>query len=274
MSKLIDILNQNWIGVLIGIVSLFIGVLLAYAFRARSRLAARTNTLELVGPNAVLPHEIEFLFRGNKVPNVTMSRIAIWNSGNTTLKGDQIVSTDPLRIVTSPGSKILESTIRACTRDVNDFSCSIRSDLMNEAECRFDYLDSGDGALIQIIHTGDSKVKVLGTLRGVPKGIRVAETPRAQRQQTDSVLSRFGVIALGISFIMVGTVLLILGIILDVHVLRLFSAVLIPTGVIMLLTSRYMPPNLLTTQMTTTAPKKPFWRRLAEKLIDDKVSER
>jgi len=121
-----EILNESWIGTVIGIVGIVIGVILAYSFKPRSRLAAQTNTLGLLGPNAVLPTEIEFLFRGTKVSNVAMSRIAIWNIGNTTIKGDQIVGGDPLRIVTSEGSSVLETTIRHCTRQVNGVSCALR----------------------------------------------------------------------------------------------------------------------------------------------------
>ena len=135
MDEIIKFLNQNWIGTLIGIGGIFIGIL-GYWARPRSRLAAQTNTLQLVGPNAVLPSQIEFLFRGDKVPNVTMSKIAIWNSGNTTVKGDQIVSSDPLRIVTSTGSNILEAIIENRTRQVNDFSCVVRRSATNEVECR------------------------------------------------------------------------------------------------------------------------------------------
>src|SRR5262245_6738960 len=98
MTQVMEFFNQNWIGAVIGLVGIFIGiigtVLVGYVFSPRSRLAARINTLQIVGPNAALPEELEFVYKGVKVPKVTLSRIAIWNIGNTTLRGDQIVSTD------------------------------------------------------------------------------------------------------------------------------------------------------------------------------------
>jgi hypothetical protein len=203
-----DILNQNWIGTAVGIIGIVSGLVLAYSFRPRSRLAAQTNTLELAGSNAVLPNEIEFLFRGNTVPNVTMSRIAIWNIGNTTIKGDQIVNSDPLRIVTSDGSNVLEATIRNRTRQVNGISCLLRQGTSNEVECRFDYLDPSDGALIQLIHTGSDEIKVLGTLRGIPKGVLMRSVPK-QKPQIQSQLSPNAVKLIALVFIFVGICLLI-----------------------------------------------------------------
>src|SRR5437899_7871007 len=126
MQEIKDLFNQPCVGTIIGISGVLIGIVLWYASKSRSRLAAQANTLQLAGPNAVFPDELEFLFKGSKVPNVTMSRVAIWNIGNTTLKGDQITTSDPLRIITSDGSVVLEATIRDSTRKVNDFSCSLR----------------------------------------------------------------------------------------------------------------------------------------------------
>ena len=168
MDNLKELLSKAWLSGLFGLFGGLIGVVgivLFVATRSRSRIAAQINSLELVGGNSVLPDEIEFLFRGTKVPKVTLSRIAVWNSGNQTLTGDQIVDGDPLRIVTSEGSEILEASILKRTRQVNEFSCVRVNDVPNGAFCRFDYLDPQDGALIQIIHTGTDKVQVVGTLR-------------------------------------------------------------------------------------------------------------
>ena len=102
-----DVISQNWVTIVTGFAGIVIGIFAAYSFRPRSRLATQTNSLEVLGRRPVLPAEISFVFRGQQVPSVTLSRIALWNVGNTTLKGDQIVAADPLRIVTSTGSNCL-----------------------------------------------------------------------------------------------------------------------------------------------------------------------
>lgn len=154
------------IGIAIGVIGIIISVVVAFLVKPRPRLATQINTLELVGPNAVLPDEIQFLFRGDPVPKVTMSRIAIWNVGNRTIQKAQVVEKDPLRITISEGSNILEPKVLKRTRDVNGVDCVVK-DKPNEAEFTFDYLDPKDGALVQLIHTGDDKVSVVGTLRGI-----------------------------------------------------------------------------------------------------------
>jgi hypothetical protein len=175
MNGLREALNQNWLSTTVGLIGLIvgsIGIFLAFSFRPRPRLAAQVNSLELVGvDDAVLPNEIEFLYRGKKVPKVTLSRIAIWNIGNTTLRGDQIVESDPLRVVMAEGSNLLEVGILNRTREVNGFSTFPRSDRLNEFVCTYDYLDPGDGALIQVIHTGTADVEFAGTIRGIQKPV-------------------------------------------------------------------------------------------------------
>jgi hypothetical protein len=112
-----EFLSQDWLGV----VGLIIGVVaLWYAFyvRQRPRLAAQVNSLELVGSSPALPKELELLFRGEKVPKVTLSRVSIWNMGNVTLRREQIVAADPLLLVTSSGSKVLDARIIVRIREV------------------------------------------------------------------------------------------------------------------------------------------------------------
>jgi hypothetical protein len=61
MTQIFDTLNQN--GAVIGLAGIFIGilatVLVAYIFSSRARLAAQVNSLQIVGPNAVMPPELE-----------------------------------------------------------------------------------------------------------------------------------------------------------------------------------------------------------------------
>ena len=244
------IVNPTSIGTAVGIV---IGVLstiaVGYAFKNRPGMAAKTNSLELVGPNAVLPTEISFLFRGVEVPKVTLTKVAIWNSGNTTLSAADIVGADPLRIVLSAGSRVLEAALLVRTRDVNALTLNTRRHIDNELECRFDYLDPGDGAVIQLIHTGTTNVHVVGTLRGVRTGVRMTTTPRAEKAQPQPEPSRavsrgiaIGSFALGLTF----PVLKAAGLLKDrwpmVLVLVGLTALL---GALGLLASRYMPPGKL-----------------------------
>lgn len=263
-----ELLSKAWLNGLFGLFGGLIGIVgivLFFTTRSRSRIAAQINSLELVGAKSVLPDEIEFLFRGNKVPKVTLSRIAIWNSGNQTLTGGQIVDGDPLCILTSEGSEILEASILKRTRQVNEFSCVRKDDVPNEALCRFDYLDPQDGALIQIIHTGTDKVQVVGTLRGIRKRILVKSLSRKdEKKSTDPAAgSRFVVRVSGIILFFFGFGFLLLALLSPssdpgTNVGLLMGSVFMIVGIAGYWGSGFMPPPTLSTQITTIDPKKSF----------------
>jgi len=60
----------------------------------------------------------------------------------------------------------------AVTRDVNKFRVVVNRDCLSEAYFQFDYLDGGDGAIFEIMHTGlKGRPRITGSLRGIPKGV-------------------------------------------------------------------------------------------------------
>jgi hypothetical protein len=157
------------IGVGIGVVSL----IWARRFRVNPRMVYQTHDTFVVGqPDATSYGDIRILFNLAPVPRVVVTQLGIWNAGNTTIRRDDIVATDPLMFLAEPGSSILGSTRLTATRNVNDFRLRLVSEDRSRAILEFDYLDAKDGAVFQIIHTGAMKKgKVTGSLRGIPRGV-------------------------------------------------------------------------------------------------------
>jgi hypothetical protein len=200
MEHLVDLLNQNWVGVVIGIVGLILallGLLAGYIFYRLSKnhpsLAYQSHTYQLLGVTRTPSEEIEIRFRGQKVPQITKSLVSIWNNGNTTIEGAQIANADQLRIVTSQDSEILDATVLRVTRDANRFSLERTTETPNEVRLQFEWLDSGDGALVKLLHTGETRISLAGTLRGVPKGtVNLGRLTSAERKRSKSQkVSRF-----------------------------------------------------------------------------------
>jgi hypothetical protein len=68
---------------------------------------------------------------------------------------------------------VLQTRIIASTRLVIKFQVRLQPCVPNSVLCEFDYLDPGDGATIEILHTDEkSYPSILGTIRGMPRGLR------------------------------------------------------------------------------------------------------
>lgn len=183
-----------------------IGTYLGITSRIGPRLAYRTRSLEVIGSyKSQLPEEVSILFKDKKVPRITKTFIALWNSGRKTIEGKNIVNDDKLRItlrenedknskngqilrlrdgtfkVTFSGTdqkksnekrEILSADIIKKTREANKFEVKINESCPHEAICNFSYLDPGDGALIELLHTSEEYPIVKGTIKELPQGIK------------------------------------------------------------------------------------------------------
>lgn len=168
-----DLINQGWIGSLIGFLGILVGIVLYMKSKTRPRPACLIKSIRLIGKDyQELPSEVKILFNNNEVPRLTSTKIWLWNCGKETLRGSQVVDDDPLRCVFNPDDKILSAHIAAATRKVNKFSIILHPDKRNEALLNFDFLDPNDGVRVELLHTSKNLYPaVIGTIRGIPKGL-------------------------------------------------------------------------------------------------------
>lgn len=143
------------------------------ASRVGARPVFQAGVLRLLGKeNPALPSEVEVHYQGSPVPRLTRVKIVLWNSGTALLRGTDIVQDDPLRFVVEASGTILSPSVVRRTRLANKFLVSIPPDRPNELLCQFDYLDPGDGATIEFLHTAERvRPKCSGTIRSVPAGV-------------------------------------------------------------------------------------------------------
>src|SRR5207302_1085888 len=149
MSKL---LTDNWLTLTVAV----LGLLASYFFYRRSvtknQLAFQRESTTIIGTDSALPSDIEILFKGSKVPLVTKSLVAIWNRGNATVSGNQIVEKDALRIELMNTATVLDFNMTLCTREVNAFELAASKN-RDFISCEFDFLDPGDRPVITVLHT-------------------------------------------------------------------------------------------------------------------------
>ncbi len=168
------ILGAGWIGNLVSIVSLIIGVigvLYAIAARARGRISLDRSERTIVGKHpGEIGSKLEIRFNGHIVPRVTVSRFYIWNSGKKTINENDIATGDKLRLSTSNlNCEILQVRLLRVTRDVCNITFGV---IGNDVFLDFDFIDAGDGIALEITHAGPVGAwSLYGTIKGAPKAI-------------------------------------------------------------------------------------------------------
>jgi len=164
----------NWIiPTLIGIAASAFLTWLSMRFRSKSQMAYQLHDLTIIGqPSVTNIGDIKILFNNVAVPRVVVTHLAVWNTGNTVVKGEEIVESNPLTIRFGDGATILDAQRVSATQEVNDFRIRVCEHDQSRAFLEFDYLNGRDGAKFQIIHTGSKgKAKLTGSIRGIAKGV-------------------------------------------------------------------------------------------------------
>lgn len=176
------LLEKPWVGSLLGLAGLLGLPLAVYLYFLAKRSAALSYQLRefsvVGGRTAEFPEELEIRFAGEQVDQVTATEIVLWNSGNTTIDGSQIVLMDPLRVQVSSGV-ILKPTIIRQTRPVIGAVVSM-GEAANVGNIGFDFLDPNDGFVVQFVHSGArGEMEIIGTVKELPKGLSKVRSPRA-----------------------------------------------------------------------------------------------
>jgi hypothetical protein len=171
LNRIISVLSLPWLGGILGILGLVTGYIFYRKSIVRRQIAAYKKSLQVIGIDSGMPSDVKLTYKNVEVPRVTKSLIFLLNSGNSTVKGEDIVEDDSLRIVLPEGSKVLDVSVLKHTKEANKFTAKERKDFPNEVVCTFKYLDHGDGATIRILHTGGKDIKFKGEIIGIPEGV-------------------------------------------------------------------------------------------------------
>jgi len=206
LIEVFDILNEGWIGSLVGIVGIIIGLIVAFYFYHKSRigprLAYQMNTLKIIGKDErIIPDDVKIFFGDISVERLVKNKIIIWNSGYATFDGTSIIKSNPLRAEYSKDTCIMRVTKIKITRPENLSQAVIHPENRNEVIFSFDYLDPGDGTVFEIYHTGEENFpKIMGTIKGLPKGIANLGVIRAPQKDVPlKIINPFVAIIVGLA---------------------------------------------------------------------------
>jgi hypothetical protein len=153
-----------------------IGIILAIVFYFKSKKSKkpiyRIRNINLMKGNISKIKSVDILYQGNKIDNLSISKIVIWNVGKETINSTDIAKKDKFRIEIDREFKILEYELIFQKKTANDFKITKIND--NVLEIDFDYFDYEEGIIVEIYHTATIKeaLYVKGSLKGAKKIIR------------------------------------------------------------------------------------------------------
>jgi hypothetical protein len=159
------------IGVVLGVLGIVAAIGAAWWFGRGSRVVTQVSGTTLI--SAPDNDHIKVLYDHHQVRRVTQSFIWLWREGRGTVRGTDVVLADPVTINVPKGIRILNVSVAAQTNDTNNVKVVADSLDETRAVVTFDYLDPRQGAVIEVLHTGErpGETTLSGTIMGVPKGI-------------------------------------------------------------------------------------------------------
>lgn len=175
MSMVFEFINKGWVGSLIGLVGIVLGIVGIFSYRISKSVAKpsyQKSSLRLIGRKEDnLPNDVTVTYKGNIVERLTKTTLVLWNNGTETLEGSNVVSKDPLCIAFGDDDKILSWKILKITKETNGFDIQILKECQNKLVFSFEYLDPKDGVVIELLHDSVQRYPIIsGTIKGLPNG--------------------------------------------------------------------------------------------------------
>ncbi len=146
-----------------------VGLYLTFYPRKRKRpiFAMRSTNVFKGLANTVPDVEVKFPGYGTPIKALTITKIAFWNAGSDTIKKQDVVKEDPINVRAKEGIVFLTAATTDSVNPLNKIECTVSKDRTSVA-ISFDYLDSYQGGIIQVFHTGISNedLTIHGTIMG------------------------------------------------------------------------------------------------------------
>lgn len=147
-----------------------------YSYFKNRRTKAPTcivRTIRLITENVKKIDSIEILCAGEKIENLSVSKIAIWNSGKEAIIQNDWATKEPLVIKLDKKYQILDAKILFQKDITNNFSLTIDND-EKSIIINHEYFAFEQGIIIELVHTGKSShdIAIEGKLKTSTKIVR------------------------------------------------------------------------------------------------------
>ncbi len=152
-------------GLVIGLLS-FYYTFVGYKYKSPNYIIKSNN---LINENISKIDLLDLKVEGRKINNLTISKIAFWNSGKEVINGNDVAEAEPISIHLKNGLELIgKPIITYPLTSSNQFLIKISPD-NKFFNILFDYIDYGDGLIIEFFHTGknDDDIFIKGKIKGV-----------------------------------------------------------------------------------------------------------
>jgi hypothetical protein len=148
-------------------IAIIVGFIVSFYFYRRTIKKKKPvywiKTIPIIWDSIVKNHPLEIMCSGQKVNNLSISKILLCNEGKDTITSTDIAPTESIRIVIDNNFDILDAEIIYQKNLANNFQIKI-SDDKKSIDISFDYFDFGEGVVIKLLHTANLShyIKILG----------------------------------------------------------------------------------------------------------------
>ena len=169
MHSLWTFLNGNaWLNLLFLVLAI-VGIVLAIIFYYRSlkdkKLVFSHQTIQLVGRNLTSLKNIDIRYNNKIVERLSLTKLAIWNSGRDAIRSADFATTNPLIVTCAENNTIYD--FQVSYQNANN-KIEIKRSNEKLLMISFEFLNLNDGFVIEIYHSGNmsSDIIVQGTVIG------------------------------------------------------------------------------------------------------------
>ena len=155
---MIDFIINN-LGYLIGLFGVLLTIYSIKKMRKVKQLSYQTKSFKLIDNDISSIDGFEVSYNNGRINNLTVSKVYIWNSGNTIINQNDIASSNKLHIEYPENTSILNYKINAVSSETCQFKVTpptIHGSVLN---IDFEYMERKQGVVINVLHTDNEDVK-------------------------------------------------------------------------------------------------------------------
>jgi len=140
------------VGTLIGIViSAIIAIGIYFKSRKKKKLKWVDFRSPFIAKNILKIEGLKITYKDQIVSDLILTRIILENSGNETIKREDIATMEPLKIIVKNPCNIMEFIDIEQTEKANNFKLELIDD--NNIKIDFEYIEPKNKVIIPILHT-------------------------------------------------------------------------------------------------------------------------